>query len=380
MKKTYGKKRYLYSCLLILSLVFTGCASTGGNNANVTQITQAQSEDTASASTTTPRPDEPNLPCRVDITQQIVKTDGTLEILTADALLYHIDKAKNVQFVRRLNDTAQNYSLLNEMNVIVHWHSDRVMLEYVQNESELFKLDADISDHRLWSTPSEVALKNTSGKYNVWDAQKGFGGITTTETVQSFINRQSPDHQIGFPGELRAMALGARGHIAVAIDDLQTGKNGLVYHFDASTDAKKLTVLGRTNTKVQTIAISPSSRYVAAVDETGQLFLSKTDDKGFIVFAQKYQNVRHITFLNDDLAIVQPGRLALIDTQTGNPRFEINAEYDKCEANGQSLSCIGRRLLDTISADGTIIQSLAFYDGHSATIQNNQILGDLKCQ
>lgn len=385
------KKTVLAS--LICTLLLSGCAATqatSDTNPETAANASASTENTAAKAQEKPqaaaeKSEGPVIPaqCRTEIASYIPKADGSIEILTADNDIRRIDASGIVTDYRKLPDSAQNYFLLPTENVILHIHADRIMLENKSN-TELFKLKGDAAKKTIYysNDASELAILDTvDGKerYNVWNTQKGFGGITENERVQDFINRQSPDHNLGFPNIVRAVSLGLNGNIAVAIDDPEQNKSGLLYKLDTVNEPGRLKILARTNSLVKKVIISDDAAYVAAFNTSGQLFFTPTDNPGFILFAQKYTDVKDITFYKKTLIVVGASKLTAIDNQNGTSLYEINSTYNRCVTAGEKLICASKDLLDIRNPlNGKLIKRFAFSGESYSLVTDDKLDGTCK--
>lgn len=385
------KKTVLAS--LICTLLLSGCAATqatSDTNPETAANAAASTENTAAKAQEKPqaaaeKSEGPVIPaqCRTEIASYIPKADGSIEILTADNDIRRIDASGIVTDYRKLPDSAQNYFLLPTENVILHIHADRIMLENKSN-TELFKLKGDAAKKTIYysNDASELAILDTvDGKerYNVWNTQKGFGGITENERVQDFINRQSPDHNLGFPNIIRAVSLGLNGNIAVAIDDPEQNKSGLLYKLDTVNEPGRLKILARTNSLVKKVIISDDAAYVAAFNTSGQLFFTPTDNPGFILFAQKYTDVKDITFYKKTLIVIGASKLTAIDNQNGTSLYEINSTYNRCVTAGEKLICASKDLLDIRNPlNGKLIKRFAFSGESYSLVTDDKLDGTCK--
>lgn len=381
----------LFACLCAAGLM--GCASSspaGGTQAVTvadgvtTEASEGTSDNAAGAASVSGDTASAALDiaqnCRTSIQHFIRKTDGSLEILTEDGVLRNVDVAGNVKVVSKLSDSASNYQLLPTQNVILHYHPDRIMLENTSGQ-ELFKLAGDPAKRQVYysNDAQELAILNTNGKFNVWNAEKGFGGIEMNERVQDFINRQSPDHQLGFPGDVRALGMGKNGFIAVAMDTPSDGKVGLLYLLDSVNAPGALKNMGRTNTPVKEVMVSASAEYLAAIDEPGQLYFTSTSDKGFIMFAQGYKDVKDITMHGNNPILVRSDKVVGLDYRTGLELFEISGAYDKCDVSAAKLFCAGNGVISIYHAnDGRLIQRFGFNGEQYAVLQNGELSGTCK--
>jgi hypothetical protein len=383
-------KSTILACLCTAMLM--GCASTANDknthaataenttsDSNIENSTTEGSENNVQNAANTAQSIIPES-CRTAVNNFIRKSDGSLEVLTNDGILRSIDNTGAVKVISKLNDNAANYQLLPTLNVHLHYHPDRIMLENTAGQ-ELFKLAGDPTKRQAYYSidAAELAILNTNGKFNVWNAEKGFGNIAMNERVQDFINRQSPDHQLGFPGDVRSLCIGKNGYIAVAMDTPSDGKVGLLYLLDSVNAPGQLKNMGRTNTPVKKVMVSATAEYLAAIDEPGQLYFTSTSNKGFVIFAQPYKDVKDLAMSGNNPIIVRPDKVMALDYRTGIALYEIPGNYDKCDVSAEKLYCAGNGIISVFNAnDGKHIRSLGFKNDTYTTLENDVISGS--CQ
>lgn len=376
--------------LLCVSLM-VGCAGSATQGEGVKNATSGESAHESSnakteqASQTDAETVGVKRECRTDIASYVKNVDGSFGVLTADKSLYRIDDKGVAARQKILADTPDNYSLLPFSNILIHRFPDRIMIEDISTGTELFKLQGDSKVNKVWYAQDyeEIAIQTVEDRYNIWNTQKKFDGVSMGETVQDFMNRQNPDHSLRYPGNVRAMALGKNGHVAVALDDPTTGKIGLLYHLDTVNAPGKLAVLARTNTPVKTIAISPSAAFVAAVDDAGAFYFVNTtgEKKGFIFFAKQFANVHDVVFWGNHPVVLQNDKTVVVDSQTGAVLSTIAESFDSCEVSGDSLVCAGNGYLTFVSIPaGTIEKRYAFHEDTYAVVSENRVEGTLNCQ
>ena len=321
--------------------------------------------------------------CRGDIADIIRNADGTIGVLSADKTLRTISSDGTVTVLNTLSGDPSEYSLMPFSNIIIRRAAGKIMVEDIATELELFKLQGDASIPKVWYAQDfeELAIQTVQGRYNIWKTKERFSGVSTGETVQEFLNRQSPDHSLAYPGTLRAMALGKNGNVAVALDDPTTGKVGLIYRLDTINALGTLAVQARTNTPVSVVAISPSSNYIAAADENGDFyFMNTVEKKGFIAFAKLYKNVRDVVFWGDNPVVLQDNRTAVVDAKTGAAVSEIDERFDRCIVADDNLLCISDGWLSVISpANGKTLKRYAFGGDKYAVVDvaENSVTGTL---
>ena len=338
--------------------------------------------------------------CRTEIVDFIQKTDGSVQVLTSDGILHLLDTAGNVKNDQKVNDNANNYILLPTTDVILHFKTDSIMVESTINGTEFFKLAGDPSKKKAYfnTDATELALMTPTGNYNVWKTEKGFGGIKLNERVQEFINRQSPDHTLGFPGDVTAIAIGKDNHMAIALNETDTGKIGRLFHYDpcepqivessGSSNSVKSTKtasrtgvlknLARANNPLKDVAISPSSNYVAAVDVNGQFYFTGTINPGFMIFSKLYQDVKAVMFDNDMPIMLRNNSILAIDQDSGLIKYQINENYDRCLSVTGKLYCVTAGYFDVRTAsNGTLQQRFVFNGDTYGRMSGGMISGNL---
>ena len=400
----------------ILALTFMGCASTSGSGSgsgttaaqagsagdNSVSGSDREQADAGGSGDAAQEKAGPKIAdsCRSGIADFIRKTDGNVQVLTSDGQLYQIDMAGGVTISTKVNDDAKNYILLPTTGVIMHFKPDAVMIVSTENGTEFFKLAGDPSKKKAYfnNDATELALVTPKGIYNVWNTEKGFGGIKLNERVQEFINRQSPDHQLGFPGNVTALSIGKNNHLVVALNEPDTGKIGRLFHYEPSaehvvessgssnsvrstrTSSKTGTLknLARTNIQVVDVAISPSSKYVAAVDENGQFYFTDTINPGFVVFSKIYQDVKQVMFNDETPILVKKSGVCAVDPDSGIARYEISESYDRCLVAAGMLYCSTSGYFDIRSAsDGKLQKRYVFNGDKYGMISGGAVTGNL---
>lgn len=401
------------------ALFFGGCATTGsavqnsdgaesqaasangqeteGNSDNA--VKSADGKPVAQAAAASEKLPEIVAECRSSVVDYVFDLNGKIQVLTADGNLYGIDN--DVQMRGKLKDRAENYVLLPASNVVLHFKSDVVMVESSIQGTEYFKLDADVSHKKAYLSMdgADLGLLTPRGTYNVWKVGKDFGELDPKTRVQDFIRRQSPDHQVGFPGDVTALFFGANGHLVLALNETDTGKVGRLFHFDpgnsqfvettSTSNAAKTTKssartgvlknLVRTNTQVSDVAISASAQYVAAADVDGQFYLAETAVPKFIALETAYNDVKGVLFDGDTPIMVRSEAVTAIDIESKETKFEIPVSYEQCKVMGKSLVCLKDGVLDQRSlTDGHFQKRIVLNDGHYGLIDGaGRISGDL---
>ncbi len=381
------KMQFGIVCAIAAMAASFGCATSGSTDGAATAA-DAQAAKVNGAVVVESKADEVaaigvKRECRSDIVEFVRNVDGTIGVLTADKSLFQIGTDGSPAKLRDLPDEARHYTLMPFSNIVIHRTHDSVMVEDVATGLELFKLQGDASIDHVWYSLDfeQLAIQTADARYNVWNTRERFAGVSTGETVQDFMNRQSPDHSLRYPGVVRAMALGKDGNIAVAADDPDSGKVGLIYHLDTVNAPGKLAVQARTNTPITAVAISPSSNYISVIDENGDFyFVNTVDKKGFIAFAKLYQKVHDIAFWGNYPVVLQDNRLAIVDYKNGSVWSEVAERFDKCAVSGDSIYCSGDGYFSVISAQtGKISKRYAFKDGVFAVVdvEKAEVSGDL---
>ena len=165
----------------------------------------------------------------------------------------------------------------------------------------------------------------------------------------------------------------------MAIDDPEQNKSGLLYKLDTVNEPGRLKILARTNSLVKKVIISDDAAYVAAFNTSGQLFFTPTDNPGFILFAQKYTDVKDITFYKKTLIVIGASKLTAIDNQNGTSLYEINSTDKRCVTAGEKLICASKDLLDIRNPlNGKLIKRFAFSGESYSLVTDDKLDGTCK--
>lgn len=329
------KKTLVLSCLGAVASLTMACAtapSSGG-------LGLVDSEGEAQTSQTT---DSVDLPACAQILHAFtVKSNGSLEVLSSDGQIYNLNGGKTAKETSKLNGPVEDYVLMPTKGLILHFLSDKVMLEKIETGQELLKLEADpmAKTVHFSSDQSLMALRAPNGKYKLWNIHSQFENISPTETIETFMNRQRAEHQMGFPEQVSALHLGNKSSAAVAIDDLATQRLGLIYYMNEQKEPGKLKVLARSNTTITSIALSGNEAYVAALDNAGQFYFAQTDEKEFRLFARAYTNVKAIGFVDNDPFVIQASSLERISSTQGNSMWKTEVTLHECQSANAKLYC-----------------------------------------
>jgi len=370
-EETFTMKRLTWVLAIgLMSFGIAGCGTTsGGAGGEAAGGTAAGVQAAGKAAGERAIYERLDLKCVDDIQQFIAKMDGTREVLMANGRLWSISRDGQARLIRELPDAAGNYVLIPSPDVMIHFKDGRVMLEHAESGTEFFRLQGNPDDRLVLYSHDfvEMALRDGGQEYNVWFAPTRFSGIKMSESVQDFMTRQSPDFRMGVPdsvGVVRSIALGGSSRVAVAVDNLADGKVGLLYFLDGQNAPGRLQSLARTNTPVRQVAISPSGRFVAALDTGGNIHLTPTGEaeKGIRAFSKLYQGIVSIDFAEDDLILLGSDYVARVSSRTGDVVWKVPMKMDgQCRVYGDRVYCVAKSKVMALSADkGEWLEILGF--------------------
>jgi dipeptidyl aminopeptidase/acylaminoacyl peptidase len=353
----------------ILCAVFTsfiaGCASGSATSPSAPET--AANAETASVqspkavASTKKISDE----CKSQIVQMVTKQDGSHQYLLADATLWQTDGNDSAKLIKKLPDSADNYKLIPSDDVIIHYTNDKIMIVHIETGTELFRLAGDPKLKNVLFSPDnqEMATQDSANVFNIWNVPKRFSGIKLTETVQDFINRQSPDARMKFSVDPYAVSLTNEGKAVLATDDAATQKTGLIYFMDDKNAKGSLKAIGRTNVHIAHLAIALSGNNIAAVDENGQLYVSSTgEDKGFKIFARNFNNLINAKFVGEDVLAIDKDKLTRIDIATGNVKWIYKTSPKSCYApSSEIILCTTGDTIEEIDGNGGTLKRVYFF-------------------
>ena len=305
--------------------------------------------------------------CKRVIRQMVTKQEGGQQYLLDDATLWQVMPDNTVALVKKLPDVVDNYRLIPSTGVIIHYTNDKIMLTHVESNTELFNLKGDPSQKFVMYTPDnkEMTIRDKDASLNVWNVPERFSGIQLSETVQDFINRQSPDYRLRFSVDAYAISLAGEGRAVLASDDTANNKIGLIYYMDDKNAKGVLKSLARTNKHITHLGLSLTSKWMYAVDADGQLYVSTTgEDRGFKIYAKNFTNTRNAKFIGDNVLVIEPERLVLINTQNGNVIWTRNVNAVSCYApsEDQLLCSTGDTIEDINARNGKLNRTYFFND------------------
>ncbi len=307
--------------------------------------------------------------CKRVIRQMVTKQEGGQQYLLDDATLWQVMPDESVQLIKKLDDVVDNYRLVPSTGVIIHYANNKVMLTHVESNTDLFNLRGDPQSKTVMYTPDnmEMAIKDADGAINIWNVPERFSGIQLSETVQDFINRQSPDYRMKFSVEAYAVSLAGEGRAILASDDEANQKIGLIYYMDDKNDKGRLRSIARTNKHIAHLQLSLSARWVAASDSDGQLYITTTgEDKGFKIYARSYTNTRNVKFIGDNVLIMEPERLILLDTATGKEMWTRDVKAVSCYAPSEDqLICSTGDTIEDINARNGKLNHTYFFNSEN---------------
>ncbi|MFA5624443.1 MAG: hypothetical protein WC966_05245 [Bradymonadales bacterium] len=319
--------------------------------------------------------------CEGKILQWIEKGDATLELITADGRLWQIDLvSREAKVMRELEGGAEKYALLPNEGVILHF-GEKAMVQSASTGQDYFALESRKGDKNLHvgDDLKSIAIHSPEGaRYNIWDASGQFSGISGGETVQEFLHRQSPDFSMGFPEEPHALDLSNKRRVAVALDAPEESKQGLLYYMDEEREKGRLFNLGRTNTKVSYIDLSPNAEYLAVVDEGKKLYVTATLDKGFRAWAMQSDAVEWLVWQGRDLVLGSSKGIRSVNPFDGTTKWTKSENpYEYCQAFSDSILCVNGGQLDRIDKNGEINTRILLSAANYAVLTKDGKAGDL---
>ncbi len=320
--------------------------------------------------------------CKSPIVQMVTKQDGSHHYLLADATLWQASDDGSVKFIKKLDDSTDNYKLIPSDGVIIHYTNDKIMLVHVESDTELFRLAGDPKLKTVLFSPNnlEMATRESDNVFNVWNVPKRFSGIQISETVQDFINRQSPDNKLRFSVDAYAVSLTNEGRVILAADDVANNKIGLIYFMDDKNAKGTLKAIGRTNSHIGHLAIALSGNNIAAVDETGQLYVSSTgEDKGFKIYAKKYNDLINVKFVGEDVLAIAKDKLTRIDIATGAVKWTYDISPKTCYApnSGKILCSTGNTIEDINGETGALNRVYFFTSQNYGVVEGGELKGSM---
>ena len=357
-----------------------GCASQTATNSNSTETAanpgHSAVESPKSADINKKISDE----CKSPIVQMVTKQNGSHQYLLADATLWQTDDNGSAKLIKKLQDNTDNYKLIPSDDVIIHYTDDKIMLVHIDSDTDLFRLAGDAKRKNVLFSPNnlEMATQDSDNVFNIWNVPKRFSGIQITETVQDFINRQSPDTKMKFSVDAYAVSLTNEGKAILATDDAQNNKIGLIYFMDDKNAKGTLKAIGRTNVHIAHLAISLSGNNIAAVDETGQLYVSSTgEDKGFKIYAKKYNDLINVKFVGEDVLAIAKNKITRIDIATGNAKWTYETSPKTCYApDSQKILCSTGNTIEDINGDtGTLNRVFFFTSTEYGLVEGGELKG-----
>ncbi|MBQ1265961.1 MAG: hypothetical protein IIY06_04240 [Proteobacteria bacterium] len=375
---------------LLFSITLVSCGPQKSPQTAADAVSSGEQSQTTQETVQADAPKQPVIApeCKRVIRQMVTKQEGGQQYLLDDSTLWQVMPDGQVQHIKQLDDVVDNYSLIPSTDVVIHYTNNKIMLTHIASGTELFNLTGDSTHHAVMFTPDnkEMATRNADGTYNVWIVPNRFSGIQLSETVQDFMNRQSADYKMSFNIDTYAIAFSGDHRAAIASDDMLNNKIGLIYYMDQNQWKNQIKSLARTNSHITHLAISASSSYVAAVDEKGQLYVTSTnmDQKGFKVYARSYTNTRNVKFVGDNVLAIEPERLVLIDSATGNVLWTRETRAVSCYApSAEQLLCSTGDTIEEIDGKtGKLNRTLFFNDKTYGILTGaNQLSGsaDAKC-
>ena len=376
------KSSFAFIALAAAGLM-VGCASGNATGSNASET----AANTENASVSSPKAalevvKKISAECKSPIVQMVTKQDGSHHYLLDDATLWQTDDNGNVKLVKKLEDATDNYKLIPSDGVIIHYTDNKIMLVHIESDTELFRLAGDPKLKTVLFSPNnhEMATRDSDNVFNVWNVPKRFSGIQISETVQDFINRQSPDNKLRFSVDAYAASLTNEGRAILAADDPANNKIGLIYFMDDKNAKGTLKAIGRTNSHISHLAIALSGDNIAAVDETGQLFVSSTgEDKGFKIYAKKYNDLINVKFVGEDVLAIAKNKLTRIDIATGAVKWTYDISPKSCYApNSVKILCSTGNTIEDINGEtGTLNRIYFFTSQNYGIIEGGELRGTM---
>lgn len=322
--------------------------------------------------------------CEGGVVQWMQKPGGRLEVIAKDGGLWSFDlTAKSANYVRLLEGSPDDYALLPNDGVILHF-SDKAMVEEAGSGMDYFVLASRPGSHEVHVGDDfqSIAMHSPEeARFNIWDASGQFTGISGGETVQEFLRRQSPDFSLGFPQEPTAFDLSNKRRAAVALDSAAENKQGLLYYMDEAREAGRLFNLGRTNSEVRVLDLSPDGEYLAVVDVSGRLYVTQTQNKGFKAWAQRVNDVVWIAWSGTDLVIGTKQGVVGVNPVDGQERWSMASNpYQRCESYLDGLFCASLTQLDRLERGGVLSTRIIVSGKKYAIIEAASQSGDLAAQ
>ena len=370
----YGVFMKSFNFALVLAAagcLMMGCASTSNSTAADTTNTAAEvvdpAQEAAAATAAMIQADKSIDPaCKKTIVQMVTKQNGAHHYLLDDASLWEINDSGEARMIKKLPDAADTYKLIPSDDVIIHYTGDKIMLTHIETNTELFRLAGDASMKTVMFTPNnlEMATRDSGNVFNVWNVPKRFSGIQISETVQDFINRQSPDRKLKFSVDAYAVSLTNEGRAILASDDAANNKIGLIYFMDDKNAKGTLKATGRANAHITHLAIALSGNNVAAVDENGKLYVSSTgEDKGFKVYARNYTNMKNVKFVGEDVLAIENDKLTRIDIASGMVKWSMPDVVKTCYApSSDRILCVTDDVVHEIDGNTGKIDRIVFFN------------------
>jgi len=357
------------SALTLLGLA-SGCGTSSSEGAksaaDAAQVAAQEAAAREEAVLNAPKSQSIAPECKRVIRQMVTKQEGGQQYLLDDGTLWQVMADGNITLVKKLPDSVDNYRLVPSTGVIIHYTNDKIMLTHVETNTELFNLKGDSTKKSVMYTPDnmEMAITDKDSSLNVWNVPERFSGIQLAETVQDFINRQSPDYRMRFSVDAYAISLAGDGRAILASDDQLNNKIGLIYFMDDKNAKGVLKSIARTNKHITHLGLSLSAKWIYAVDADGQLYISTTgEDKGFKIYAREYKNTNNAKFIGDNVLVIEPERLVLLNSTTGNVMWTRDVKAKTCYApNEDHVLCSTGDTLEDINARNGKLNHTYFFN------------------
>ena len=205
-------------------------------------------------------------------------------------------------------------------------------------------------------------------KVGFWDLGEQAASFQEGENVQDFINRQLAQRTMNFPGDVTALAAGQGGQLAVAINSPEHQGDLYTWSPEAADD---LSFVGRTNGNVTHLALSPDGYWLAARNQDGSIWVTKSTQAGFSRWALDLK-AQSITWnQNGQLILLQDQAIASYSTNSGEQLWSQATTQAPlaCCSRGDAMACHdGTSAMLIHAPSGEVIAELFAWDEKWALI------------
>ena len=320
--------------------------------------------------------------CKTEISSFVAVNDGTFELMTADSVLWKLEPAKDqATIIRKFENPPSDYRLMPISNFIL-FVKDAAMLQFSDSGKSVFKLQGMAHTPLFASADGQqIAILETSTLIHFWNVKEKFEGIAGSDRVQDYINRQLPSYNLTMPNDIVALDIGSERRTVVAINDTESNRKGVLYFYNPNVSNVDLKNLGRTNNDLKVLKMSPSTAFVAVIDEVNALKMAKSDVQGFLPWTQAYTDTRWIVWNGASLIFQNGNKILSVSPEDGKIGWEAETSesYTSCVHNGDILLCSANQMLDVVSAkDGTLRKRVAMSGEKFGIITPDGIKGSLE--